>query len=193
MTRARWACAAALCAAITGCGQQAPQDLSYVLVELDQMGGSKGPADVLVEVSSSVAPSTKLCIGLVPEGTGTPASFVLFRKFGANPAPRATLVVTSFASLEGDTGPGSQFACPDPLPTMPFAPVQKVSFDFCEGESVKVQVDVGSKCDGCTSTEVCAAGLSTDGAPCGPTECCAMAISDACALVPVPTTTSPAP
>ncbi len=185
---------AAVCAAAAlGCGQEAPQDLSYVEIELDRASG--GPGDVRLVIDSPVAPSNTLCVKLVPEGAGAPASLDLYRKFGADPKPRVTLTVTPYAALDNDsvTQDGSQFNCPGTFPS-PFAPKQVLTFDFCAEKAVKVTVNAGAKCSGCDpATEVCGAGLSTDGSPCGPTECCSNAISDACALVQVPTTMTMAP
>jgi hypothetical protein len=178
-------------AAIAGCGQEAPPDLSYVLVELDAVDGAKD-AMVVVEPPPP-ASSTTLCVRLASEGSPTPASFVLYRKHGADPAPTVQVIVTSYTEISGDdVDDGSQFTCPTELPPLPVA-VQLLTFGFCANESVKVQVQVGSTCLNCAKDEVCGAGLTPDGQHCPDGTCCIGLIPDACALEQAPTTAATAP
>jgi hypothetical protein len=119
----------------------------------------------------------------------------MYRLHGVDPAPIVMLTVKPLTELAIPVGtaPGTQVVCPTPL--LPSSPTdQHVSFDFCGGQSRKLQVEVGSTCVGCDPTmEVCGAGLDSDGNPCPADTCCANAIADACALVIAPTTNTAPP
>jgi hypothetical protein len=210
MTRSRWAGAAAVAsvmgaaiavvsvmgAASAGCGQQAPDDLSYVLVELDTVGKAN---DAVVTVIPPTAASSTLCVKLESVESATQASLVLYRAHGADPTPDVKLIVTSYAQeINGDDGvsPGLSFTCP-PASQLPMVSLttQLVSFGFCANESVKVQVQTGSTCGdaGCDAGQVCGAGIDTDGQACPAGKCCSNMIPDACALPQAPTTGTTAP
>jgi len=90
--------------------------------------------------------------------------------------------------------PGAEITCPPELPA-PVSAQQTFSVDFCESQTVELDVHVGADCCrvpdgggtmtcGCDQGLVCGAGLSTTGNDCGPSECCDSDVVS-CKLEPV--------
>jgi hypothetical protein len=196
-------------AGASSCGTKAPEDPSFILIELDavpEMGVP--PKDAVVQVLSGQTSLATVCMRLAAPGASSPASFVLSRAYGQDAGARISVVVTGFDVIDGDSEAdvGNQFSCPIPTPALPSEAVS-LSVDFCASKSQKLVFYVGASCChlvfdggapdggdadagtpvcGCLSGFVCGAGLSVEGNPCGPEECCSSSVSDACALEPAP-------
>ncbi|MFO0755810.1 MAG: hypothetical protein U0359_04935 [Byssovorax sp.] len=146
---------------LADCGTTAPQDPSYLLVELQNVKGAAAtPSSAMVEVIEGKETLTTLCVKLADPGAQTPASFVLERDFGKDAKARVTVQVTAFDGLSGDgsAAVGKEFACPSGALPPPLTDPQIVEADFCEGKARKIVFHVGASC-------ACPGDPMTDGGP----------------------------
>ncbi len=204
----RAAAAASLAAALgllvgAGCGSEEVSDPSYLLVQLVPAASAPTkPGAARVVISAGGAEVAALCVNVTGEAGKPTASFVLKRDASKAASARITVTATSFELLKGqDTSqPGEEFACPAPPLPAALGQAQELSVDFCEAQSRKLVVHLGSVCPcapaadagaggsgascGCGEAQTCGAGISTDGRPCDDAMCCSRDVSAACALSP---------
>ncbi|MBK9267012.1 MAG: hypothetical protein IPM54_45455 [Polyangiaceae bacterium] len=187
---ARIAAPFVLCAlpafAWTGCSSDASQDPSYLRVKLvPAITAATIPLAVRVVIAneSTGALIESLCINIEGVQGTTTATFVLRRDVGKPASDRISIEVTPFDVIAGqDTAePGKEFACPVTLPAAT-GDAQKVSVDFCEGETRALQFHVGAICCAdasceCESGFVCGTGISSPSMSCGPSTCCRESIT----------------
>jgi hypothetical protein len=182
-----------------GCSKPATTNPDFLLINLEPTTNSKGvaPQAAMVVVSEGGAMLTTLCVNL-QGGTGkVTASFVLERDAGADPMAQVNLAVTGYSALGtlSCTMPGAEITCPPPPLPMPVSPQQSFSVDFCESQTVELDIHVGADCCyqpdgggammcGCDEGLVCGAGLSTTGNDCAANECCSNDVAS-CKLEPV--------